>query len=204
MTLNTIWLPTVRKQALYEKKVASLEEESTTLNEALQQQQRFMESVDTEQRKHNLIITGMSESEPLHTEDGIPIEEEEDKVQYVLSLIGHSDTSVKTTQRLGRQHVNAAQNRPRPIKLVLEHSEDRGDILKSTKKLNQLGDAFSKIYIKKDLHPGVHRKLRRLRETERSERANPDNTGRRVAYDWKRRNVTVDDFIVDTYRPKYF
>ena len=46
--------------------------------------------------------------------------------------------------------------------------------------------------------------MKRLRDTEKHEKGKPENAGRSIIYDWKRRVVTVDGVVVDTYRPSFF
>lgn len=66
------------------------------------------------------------------------------------------------------------------------------------------GEPLSKVYLKKDTHPGIRREMKRLRDVEKREKEKPENQGRNVWYDWKERNVTVDNLIIDTYRPTFF
>ena len=90
------------------------------------------------------------------------------------------------------------------MKIVLEPGTDRTEILKSTKELKKANDQYSKIFIKKDLHPGISREIKRLKDVEKREKENPANIGRDVRYDWKERCVKVDDQIIDKYCPSFF
>ncbi len=92
----------------------------------------------------------------------------------------------------------------RPLKVALHPDTDRRKILESTHKLKNAGPILSKVYIKKDVHPGIRKEMKRLRDTEKREREKPDNQGRTVLYDWKARCVKVDGIIVDTYKPTFF
>ena len=74
-----------------ENKVQQLELENSNLNQVVQQQQRFMESVDSDQRKHNLIVTGINEVDgpAIHTPDGEDLVSDSEKIEFVLNHIGH-------------------------------------------------------------------------------------------------------------------
>ena len=186
-----------------EEKVTHLQEENTTLKNTLEQQQRFPESVNYDRRQHNLIITGLSEINELKVRPDLSFSTDKDKVHHILALIGHPDTVVSSMQRLGEQRGdNSAW--PRPLKLTLHAATDRKKILQSTNALKTAGAQLSKVYIKKDTHPGIRREMKRLRDTEKREREKPDNQGRTVTYDWKARCVKVDGIIVDSYRPSFF
>jgi len=181
-----------------EGEVTQLQEENRTLKQTLEQQQRYLETVDFDRRQHNLILMGLNENEDLTLGST-----DEEKVKHILSDIGHPNVAVLKVQRLGEHHSDN-QRRPRPLKVALHPTTDRRKILESTHKLKTAGPILSKVYIKKDIHPGIRREIKRLRDTEKREREKPDNQGRTVSYDWKARCVKVDDIIVDTYRPAFF
>ena len=190
-------------------RVASLEKtceeqskQYNLLTEALQQQHRYLESVDFDKRKHNLIITGLPETTPLQLKDGGTASSDVDKVAEILSEMGKADVEVHSIDRLGQQS-NSGQ-RARPIKLTLKNATDRKDILKSTKALKTAGGQMSQIYVKKDTHPGIRKELKRLHDLVKSEKEKPENLGRNVYYDWKERNVKIDDLIIDSYHPSFF
>ena len=59
-------------------------------------------------------------------------------------------------------------------------------------------------YIKKDIHPGVRRELKRLADAEKAERAKPENQGRAVEYDKSMRTLSIDGVVVDKFQPSFF
>ena len=65
-------------------------------------------------------------------------------------------------------------------------------------------DPFKKIFIKKDMHPGVRREFNRLRESEKAQRESPDNNGRTIVYDRESRTIAVDGVVVDRFRSLFF
>ena len=129
-----------------EKQVDGLKSENRTLNQATQQQQRFMEYVDMDQRKHNIIMTGMQESRDLVLQDGHILTNDIEKTQHVMHKIGHPNVKIDSIHRLGKPPT-APNTRPWPIQIVLESHENRMDILKSSRALKEAGEALSKVYI---------------------------------------------------------
>ena len=82
-----------------EKRITDLESENQLLNNALLQQQRFLESLDAEKRRNTIIITGLPEDTPLLSDPDpngrtSQIVSDEDKVQHVFRKIGHGDKNV--------------------------------------------------------------------------------------------------------------
>ena len=66
------------------------------------------------------------------------------------------------------------------------------------------GGCFSKIYVKKDVHPLVRRELNRLREVEKREKEKPENQGMNVHYNNVCREIMVNGRVVDQFRPAFF
>ena len=73
------------------------------LSLALQHQQRFRESLDSDKRKNNVIITGMPEDINLTNDDRTPASTDEEKSNLHLMKIGHQITEVATTRRIGQR-----------------------------------------------------------------------------------------------------
>ena len=168
--------------------------------------------MDAEKRRNTLIITGIPEDEPLHSDadaNGIqqPIQSDEDKVQHVLSKIGHGDKPVSSVERLGIKKSETRSDGSaysRAVKVTLTNPSHQKLIVASAKKLKDEPEPLKKVYVKKDMHPGVRRELNRLRQAERSERENPDNNGRDIQYDPVARTLSVDGVIVDRFRSSFF
>ena len=181
-----------------------MEEQSKNLTTAVQQQQGYLESVDTERRRNNLIMTGIPEDPtPISIEGAEPAITDTEKIAQVMEKLGHADKGIQQTIRLGQLQtgVNA---RPRPVKIILKKCEDRKDILRSTKLLKNAGPQYDKVYVSRDSHPAIRKENKRLREVTQEEKERPENQGRTVEYDWKQRCVTVDGIIVDTFKPHFF
>jgi len=177
------------------------------LYDSIQQQQLFLENLDYEKRKCNLILTGVSEDQELKEGETTAITDN-DKVPLILKTIGQAEILIESITRLGKTPTEPGNHtRNRPIKLTLQNPMDRNKILAASKTLNGFKDtnmSLSKIYIKKDTHPGIRREMKRLHDVVAAERRKPENRGRNVRYEWKDRVVKIDDHIIDTYQPTFF
>ena len=166
------------------------------------QQQRFLEEVDAEKRAKNLIVLGVSENDfnvneqTMHTDM--------DKVGAVLNAIGFREPhNIVSVQRLGKEDPNA--RRPRPIKVVFTNSEDRQKSMTLQKNLKgTLGGALANVKVKRDTHPAIRKEFGRLFSAEREEKEKPENVGKEVSFDLKRRVLLVDGLVVDRFKPSFF
>ena len=169
---------------------------NTRLDDAfkiIQQQQKFLESIDARERQKKLIITGIPE------DDG---GNDPEKIKALLDKAGYQENYEIENwdlKRLGE--FNAS--RKRPILLVVENQERRNAILDKAKNLKGAGPPFSNIYIKKDIHPAVRKELGRLRRREKEERDKPENQGTNIKYDAKERVLLRDGVIIDRYTPNF-
>ena len=127
-----------------ETRISNLEQENQHLTNSLLQHQRFLESMDAEKRRNTLIITGIPEDEPLHSDadaNGIqqPIQSDEDKVQHVLSKIGHGDKPVSSVERLGIKKSETRSDGSaysRAVKVTLTNPSHQSSLLDLPKNLN--------------------------------------------------------------------
>ena len=60
------------------------------------------------------------------------------------------------------------------------------------------------VRMKKDVHPAVRREYGRLWTVEKREKDRPENAGKRVVFDYKRRVVLVGEEIVDSFKLSFF
>ncbi len=67
-----------------------------------------------------------------------------------------------------------------------------------------LGEAFNKIYVMKDTHPGIWKEMGRIRASEKREKEKPENLCCDAKYDRASRTLTVDGTIVDCYNSTFF
>jgi hypothetical protein len=134
-----------------------------------------------------MIVVGLEESE----------QQPEDQIKEILTSLGEDASehvlSVQHAKRLGNQE----PRKSRPILVTLATTEARNslvDLARTNRALIQRG-----IRIKKDTHPAARAEWKRLHEVKAREAAKSENAGRAVALDWKKRQVTVDGNVVDTW-----
>ena len=193
----------------FKKRIEYLENQTKTLSEAVFQHQRFLEAIDSPKRSCNLIITGVPEDDDLVAEavDENPAERavsEKDKVSLIFKKVEQKESvNIVEVTRLGKKQ-GGTNSRPRPLKVVTNNPQERKLVLDNTKKLKHAGQSFSKIFVKKHLHPIVRRELNRLRAVEREERNKPENAGKPVVYDRETRCLKVDGIVVDRFKMAFF
>ena len=77
--------------------------------------------------------------------------------------------------------------------------EAREKILGKASTLKQAGGDFSRIYIKKDVHPSIRLEWRRLREVEKKEKERPENSGCVIRLDTQERKLYRDGVVIDQW-----
>ena len=177
-----------------------LKEENEQMKTALSEHQRFLSLLDSERRSANVIVMGVPEDKPLISESGTA-ENDNAKVAKILHEIDCYVTFSKA-ERLGQK--SEEEGRHRPIKLTLNDADSRGDVLSNAKKLKTLGEAFSTIYIKKDLSYETRKEMTRLREVFKREKEKPENIGKNVFFNYRNMKVYVNDVIIDRCRDRPF
>ena len=192
-------------------RVGHVESDVGHMHNSLLQHQRFLESIDAEKRRKTVIITGLSEDEPLdgdQDENGvvIKISSDRDKVQQIFTKIGLGSTGVSNVERLGQKQTARDDGRIpiRAVKVSLEEAGSQKLLVTNSKKLKDYSEPYNKIFVKKDMHPGVRREFNRLRQSEKTEKEKTENINRTVEYDHATRTVTVDGVVVDRFRSSFF
>ena len=176
----------------------NLQSEITVLKElvnqqsmAIKNQQSFLEKLDMKDRGPNLIITGVPEGRFLKT-NGDP-----EKVTNILAIIGEHGTNF-TLKRIG----TLAPDKVRPLLVVTESTEIRNRIVASSKE--QHDPRLTGIRIKRDTHPGIRREWKRLFDLKEVEENKPENEGRTITIDMKKRQVMRDDEVIESWNASLF
>ena len=147
------------------KKFAEMQQKVDRQADIIASQQRFLETVDRKEREMNVVVLGLpDEGEAL---DGAVTDAE--KLVRVWTKVGVSPAECQH-RRLGAQ---AAGGRKRPLLVTIPNKDTRSRILANAKNLKTAGEAYSRIYVKKDTHPGVRKEWHRLREVEAREKERP-------------------------------
>ena len=87
--------------------------------------------------------------------------------------------------------------------LTIHDKELRSRILNNAKNLKSAGESYSRIYIKKDVHPGVRKEWERLREAEKREKERPESVGCEVKLDTRERKLYRDGVVIDGWNPQF-
>ena len=179
---------------------AKVRDLSNQLSNALQiihQQQLFLESIENRERRCNLVITGLRE-----VADDVGRDDPE-KLQMVLNKAkcpSDIDASSFALCRLGQPN----EHQKRPLLVICNSQQQRGKIIQTASELKRAGETYTRIYIKKDIHPTVRKEIGRLRKRAKEEEEKSANTGTIIAYDPKNRVVTRDGVVIDRFSPKFF
>ncbi len=169
--------------------------------EIIAKQQHYLEYLDRKEREGNVVILGVPDEQ--ESMDGAVTDEE--KLDKIWTAVGVGSVA-GTHRRLGgglSQASGGVRLRARPILLTLADKNQRGTILNNAKRLKTFGDNYSRIYIKKDVHPSVRKEWRRLREVEAAEKVKPENVGCAIRLDPRERKVYKDNTVIDTWNAQF-
>ena len=181
-------------------KVTKLEETVQSLQQTAMHHQIYIEKMEHAKRSKNIFLTGIPESgQGDHDEN-----HDRSKCEDIFSIVNASPEDIVNIKRLGRRSNETNAHRPRPILVEVGSQSIRDDICKNSKELKVAGDAYKRVFLKKDMHPLVRKEFKRLQEVRRKEQDKPENIGRRITYDAKRRAVLCDDQIIDRFQPVPF
>ena len=160
-------------------------------------QQLFLESMDSRERRQNIVILGVKEeADVMGTSD-------DEKVETILNTAGYTENVDMTEwemKRLGKEN----EEKKRPILLRVNNQIQRDNILRVAKNLKEAGAAMARIYLKKDTHPAIRKEQARLRMREKEEKEKPCNAASNISYDWKKRVLLRDGIVIDRFSPKFF
>lgn len=125
---------------------------------------------EMEQRKNNLMIFGISESD----EKSPDRRKQNDikKIERLASELGVNNVKPENVVRLGR-----VGEKPRPIKLIKLHNQTRENLLKLASRIRSIDESlgFKNVFIKPDLTPKQQLCDRLLRAELRSRREKGEN-----------------------------
>ena len=95
-------------------------------------------------------------------------------------------------------------DRGRFLHVICDTQQQRDAIITTAKELMNAGNLYSRVYIKKDIHPVVRKEIGRLRKKAKDEKAKAENVGATIVFDAKNRTVTRNGVIIDRFTPKFF
>ena len=149
----------------FSHQIESLRSETLALQNKIDSQFKNFETEilrdiqDTEQRKDNLIIFGLKESEASSFSECK--EADTNAIQSLSSELGVPDLQISRFYRLGRRG-----SKPRPVKMTCTQPEQRFELLKAAPRIPRLDPdlGFRRIFIKPDLSPKAQEVDRQLRK----------------------------------------
>lgn len=162
-----------KKTKSYDNKITLLEADSKKKQERIDllestivEMQKFINKIDHDDRKANIIVTGLSENtvDPLPNEedDVTPLTNDTDKIKALIASIAqgeHFDVSSWEISRIGRPK----EGSNRAVKIVTPSSDVREKVLSIASRLKSR-PKWTKVFIKKDLHPVYAKENQRIRK----------------------------------------
>ena len=134
------------------------EEDIVTLKSIVVKQQQALSRIDAGERDCNIIISGLSETDIVIENNSFSTDAEK-----VTALLGEIETELPNRseiQRLGKESPNYC----RAIKVNVLNKTYRDNISQKAKHLKDAAEPWSRVYLKKDLHPVVVQENSRLRK----------------------------------------
>ncbi len=178
------------------KKLEMMQQQIDKQADIIVKQQKFLESIDRKERENRLVVLGVPED----GESLAGATDDEAKLKKILSEMSE-ELPPCTHHRLGQE---ATDRKKRPILVTLASRTEKERILSKTKRLKDAGEPFSRIYIKKDVHPQVRNEWKRLRTAETEEKNKPENVGHVIRLDFRTRVLYRDDVEIDRFNPTPF
>lgn len=127
--------------------------------------------------------------------------------------VADTDKPEKEWEKLGvagvecqhkRQGAHAEGGRHnRPLHLTIPQKDKQSRIFVNAKILQTIGEKFSRIFVKKGVHPGVRKEWQRLREVEVKEKERPEIAGCYIKLDTLQRKVYRHSKVIDTWNPQF-
>jgi len=161
----------------------------------IKQQQAYLEQIDARERGTRLVLQGV----PIGTWLGC--EQDEDKVRKIVGMVSSEageHAHVGTAKRIGK----VAPGKTQPILATVSTKELRDQIVNMARRCADPNLAC--VRIKKDIHPSVRAEWKRLFDVKEAEEKKPENSGKAIALDFKKRQVTCDGAVIDTWSHPVF
>ena len=73
-----------------------------------------------------------------------------------------------------------------------------------TNLLKAAGRGFSRIFVKKDLHPSIRKEWKRLHDAERAEKERPEKDGCVIRLDFRERKLYRNETVIDSWNLQCF
>ena len=136
----------------------------TSIKDVIVEQQRQIEAFDERERKCNLIVSNLPETDV--TLNGDTLDDDETKVLALANAILPASQELYSGQILDVVRLGRPGNRPRTVKVKLSNEIARNNVLRSGRNLrsDDIHAAFGRVYVNKDLSFLRRQEEKRLRE----------------------------------------
>ena len=188
------------------EKIKKVEEKAAAQTDVHATQQKYLETIDKEKRSKNLVFLGIAEADVENEENRY--EADKETIEEILQLIEVDDSvDIKTIKRLGRlkdrdENDDDERQQKRPLLVTVDNEEMRDHALLNAKKLKDVaeGEPHHKVFIKKDEHPAHRREMKRLYDAWKTEKEKPDNVGKEVIFDRRKKEIRCNGKVFDQYQ----
>ena len=170
-------------------KCKQYEEDISTLKSIVGKQQKSLNQIDADERDHNIIISGLSESDISHGETVYNTDVE--KVSELLNKINLTLPAGNEIVRLGKPN----SNYNRILKVNVVSKENRNTILAKAKDLKNADEPWCRTFLKRDLHPVIVQENSRLNRKKKELLKLDENQGKNVRIE--KGKLMIDGVVVD-------
>ena len=146
-----------QKMIAAETKIKNLEASQGKLKNIVIKQQTQISNSDKKERLRNIVLAGLSESEPLGENNATT---DRDKVRHILDQLNLQHVQVNNCRRTGNKD-QGPENRPRFLIVELANQEMRNDFKSAGPKLNNI-EHLKNIRVKADLSKEERIKYKRI------------------------------------------
>ena len=174
------------------KETANLREQVDKQSEIIKQQQAFLERLDQKERACKLIILGVPENEG----------SDQSRAKEIIDGVRGGDSQenrpiVENVKRIGAP----GPGKKRPLLVTMTSVEERNKTVEKGRENSHL--LTQGVRMKKDTHPAVRAEWKRLFDVKTAEEQKAENANRVVAVDLRKRQVTIDGQVIDTWKPVF-
>ena len=158
--------------------------------------QKSLNYLDSAERNLNIIISGLSEGNITTDTDDDILENDFDKMCYILDIMECKHFSADMLSNLKLTRIGKSrEGYPRILKISFTSKIDRDEFVKDSKKLKNANGVWKKVFVKKDEHYVYREENIRMKLRYKAEKDNVENQNKTV--DFKNGKITVDGKIVD-------
>ena len=159
-----------------ETKIKNLEQSQGKLKNIVAKQQSQIAYQNKKERLRNVVLAGLSETEPLGQDN---LTTDRDKVRYILDQLDLHHVTIASSRRTGNKD-QGPQERPRFLVVELTNQDMRHEFKAAGTKLNNI-DHLKHIRVKADLSKGERDEYKRLYDLK--DKLQQENPGATVLVD---------------------